>query len=59
MSGVADRLAGGRGDDLFDHSCLGIGVVLHVLPLPLGELALGPFVQLSIGLVGAKAVAEQ
>jgi hypothetical protein len=45
-------------EDLVDDRGLGVGVVLDVLPGPLGQLTLGPRVVVTLRVVGAHAVAE-
>src|SRR5208282_3149485 len=46
-------------DDLFHDRGLGVGVVLHVLPISLCELALGALVKLAVGIVAPEVIAEQ
>jgi hypothetical protein len=45
-------------EDLLDHRGLGVGVVLHILPVLARKFALGALVELALGGVRAQPIAE-
>jgi hypothetical protein len=44
--------------DRLHHPRLGVGVLLHIVPLPSCQLKLGPLVKLAVGDVGTQVVAR-
>ena len=49
----------GSREDLLDHGCLGIGIVLHIFPGVASKFSLGAFVEATIGFVAAQLVAKE
>src|SRR6266571_3002298 len=49
----------GARENLLDHGCLRIRIVLHVLPFLRAELALRPLVELAVRFVRAQPIAEE